>query len=62
MITQCVSTQPSCIKPATKERWDKADMLTYVNITGLLLHSINIHTHMFACDDGCDRIENYITR
>ena len=53
MVTQSVSTQPSYIKPATKERWAKADLLTYVNTIGLLLHSVNIPTHMFTCAAGC---------
>ena len=64
MVTQCVSTQPSCIKPAIKEMWDKADLLTYFNTTGLLLHTINIPTPTFASAAGCDWIDYYddITR
>ena len=60
MVTQCVSTHPSSIKPATKERCDKADLLTCFQTTSLLLlHTINIHTHTFACAAGCDDIDHY---
>ena len=38
--------------------------MTYFNTTGLLLHTINIPTHIFACAVGCDSIDHYddITR
>ena len=43
------------IKCTVKDRWDKADFLSYFNVTGSLLHEISVPVHLFSCpiDRNC---------
>ena len=36
----------SYIKCTVKDKWDKADLLSYFNITGSLLHEISVPVHV----------------
>ena len=56
------------IKCTVKDRWDKADLLSYSNITGSLLHEISVPVHLFSCPIDCkctgdrDSISQYYNR
>ena len=41
------------IKSTVKDRWNKADLLLYFNITGSLLHEISVAVHSFSCPIDC---------
>ena len=41
------------IKCTVKDGWDKADLLSYFNITGSLLHEISVPVHLFSCPIDC---------
>ena len=46
------------IKCTVKNRWDKADLLSYFNITGSLLHEISVPVHLCSCPIACNCTEH----
>ena len=53
-ITETLNVYKSpYIKCTVKDRWDKADLLSYFNITDSLLHEVSVPVHLFSCLIDC---------
>ena len=52
----------SCHNPLyrpLKQRWDKADLMSYYYVTGNLLQSINLPSNLLHCSVGCACAEHH---